>query len=133
MTWLVESFNMQTEELLAEFDLDALAAAAVKRLIGERPEVLTSDQVRAVAPLFDIEPDRWESVTGASADAGTSDSDWLASALLHQVSTMLGEDPEDVVGLVYPMSRETAQGLLDRFSAGVRIPEGGVYIGLFGS
>lgn len=129
VTWLIESFDVPNDKLLADFNLDVLAARAVERLIGPLPEVLTPDQVRVVAPLFDIEPDRWESIAESATGVRWFDSGWLARALVHLVRTVVDQSPEDLVGLVHPISVNAAQGLLNRFSAGARIPEGEVYIG----
>lgn len=132
MTWLVESFDVQNDKLLAAPDLGTLAARAVERLIEERSEVLEPYQIRVIAPLFDIDPDDWERVVESSTGGGVFESDWLSTAVVHLVGKVVDQPPEDLVGLIWPIPWEVSQGLLDRFSAGVRVPEGEVYIGFFG-
>jgi hypothetical protein len=131
VTWLVESFDVQTDGLLADFDLDILAARAVERAIGARPEVLTPDQIRVVAPLFDIEPDRWDKTLGSLTGVGVFDPDWLSLALVHLVATVVEQSPGNLVGGVWPIPGEVAQALLNRFSAGVQVPDGEVSVGYF--
>lgn len=128
MTWLVESYDRRTDELLADFDLNVLAALAVEHLIGTRPEVLSPDQVRVVAPLFDVEPDHWEGVVQSLTGDGVFGPDWLSRALAHLVSAVVDQNPENLVGVVWPIPEEVAQGLLDRFSTDVRLPDGEVFI-----
>ena len=131
MTWLVHSFDTRTDALLAEFDLDVLASGAVERLIGTVPEALAPDQVRVVAPHFDIDPEQWSTVVRSSTPGGTP-TGWLAIALDHLVGEVVGVRPEEFVSSSYPVSPEAAQGLLDRFSSDVRVPPGEVFLGLVG-
>ena len=131
MTWVVEIFSVQTDKLLADFDVDVLAARAVERLIGDRPEVLTANQVRSVALLFGVEPDRWGSFAESPTGMSWFDTDWLSRALARLVSRTVGQSTEDLVGGVWPVPRAVAQALLDQFSADVVVPEGEVDIGFF--
>lgn len=133
MTWLVESFDVRTDELLAEIDLDALASDAVERLIGALPEALAPDQVRVVAPLFDIDPEQWRTVVQSSIAVGSPDADWFTIALVRLVSEVVQVSPEELGPAAYPISLEAAQGLLNRFSSDVRVPPGGVFLDLVAS
>ena len=132
MTWLVQSFDTRTEELLAEVDLDALASGAVERLIGAVPQALAPDQVRVVAPLFGIDPGRWSEVVPSTPD-GTPDTGWLAVALDRLVGEVVGVPPEELDVASYPVPLEAAQGLLDRFSTDVRLPPGEVFLDVVAS
>ena len=105
----------------------------MERLIGARPRTLAPDQVRVVAPLFDIDPDHWEGAMRSSIDIGIPNSDWLAIALLQLVSKVVEVSPEDLGPAAYPVSLDVAQGLLDRFSSEVRLPPGGVFLDFVGS
>ena len=132
MTWFVQSFSMQTDELLAEFNLDQLAADAVDHLIGTPREAPSPDQVHVIAPLFGIEPAHWEAVTGSSDDSDVSGSSWLSRALLHLTVSVVGLPPEDLLEADHLLSPQVAQGLLDRFSAGVRVPDGQITLAFYG-
>ena len=133
MTWLVESFDPRTDGLVAEVDLDVLASSAVERLIGAVPEALAPDQVRVVAPLFDIDPERWNEVVPSSTPDGTPDAGWLTVALDQLVGKVVEVRPEDFVSSSYPVSPEAAQELLDRFSSDSSLPPGEVFLSLVGS
>ena len=128
MSWELQSFDLRTEELLAEIDLDVLAAGAVERLIGGRPAVLAPAEGRVVAPLFDIEPDHWEQAMSTPINLGVLDPDWLTIAMVHLVSTVVGERPEDLEPAAYAISPEIAHGLLDRFSSDLRPPTGDLFL-----
>ena len=133
MTWLVESFDLQTDELLAEVDLDVLASGAVERLVGTVPQALAPDQVRVVAPLFGIDPGRWSTVVQSSTPGGTSEVNWFTAALDELVGEVVEVRPEEFVSSSYPVSPEAAQRLVDRFSSDVRVPPGAVFLSLVGS
>ena len=133
MTWLVQSFDPRTEELLVEVDLDALASGAVERLIGAVPQALAPDQVRVVAPLFGIDPERWSEVVPSSTPDGTPDAAWLAVALDQLVGEVVEVPPDDLDVASYPVPWESAQGLLDRFSTDVRLPPGEVFLDVVAS
>ena len=131
MPWLVQSFDVQTDELVAEFDLDVLAEGAVERLTGSQPDVLTADQARLGAPRCAIDPGAGPRVTGPAADVGVLGSSWLAKELVQLVMRTTHERLEHLVEGDFRISRESAQGLLDRFSASGRIPDGETFLGFY--
>lgn len=129
--WIIEAFAEQAEEHLGEVSLDAVVADSVERLLGELPSDLTSDQVRLVAPLFDLEPTTWEYVTKPTTE-GTDLLGWLEMALLYLLSKVTGGRPQDLFGYVFPLSRPRAQELLGRFGSDAPAPEGDLFIAYAG-
>jgi hypothetical protein len=128
VTWIIEFFSEQTDDHLGDVSINAVVADSVEGLLGELPSDLSPDQVRLVAPLFDLEPSNWEYVTRPTTGDAPPVLGWLEMALLYLLSSVTGGQPEDIFGCVFPISRPEAQQLLRRFTSDAVAPDGELFI-----
>jgi hypothetical protein len=124
VTWIIEGFDEATDEFLGKLDLSLLAQGAIERMLGEIPQEPTAEQVRILAPIFGLEPDRWRSAMRAPVTISLLGLGWLDIALLNLLSQVLGIAPEELGPYVYPLPRKKAQELFYRFTDDAPGPRG---------